>query len=155
MSLQHAVPALLVAGVDEAGRGPLAGPVVAAAVILGPTEIAGLGDSKQKSERQRDRLYDLIQHSALAIGVGRAEVEEIDTLNIFQATLLAMQRAVRATRLRPMSRRLSAAVQVVCIVGVLRQCGVYYRAPADEHAAFCASACAQRVFHRRWHRTGR
>ena len=101
MSFHHTLPALLVAGVDEAGRGPLAGPVVAAAVILGPTEIAGLGDSKKKSERQRDRLYDVIQQSALAIGVGRAEVEEIDTLNIFQATLLAMQRAVSALAIAP------------------------------------------------------
>lgn len=90
-----------VAGVDEAGRGPLAGPVVAAAVILGPRVIAGLGDSKQKSARQRDRLFDLITRDAVAIGVGRAEVEEIDRLNIFQATLLAMQRAVAALAMVP------------------------------------------------------
>jgi len=93
--------ALMVAGVDEAGRGPLAGPVVAAAVILGHIAIPGLGDSKQKSERQRDVLFDLIQRDAIAIGVGRAEVEEIDRLNIFQATLLAMQRAVAALAIVP------------------------------------------------------
>ncbi len=92
---------LLVAGVDEAGRGPLAGPVVAAAVILGSTVIPGLGDSKQKSAAQRDRLFDLITRDALAIGVGRAEVEEIDTLNIFRATLLAMQRAIDALVIAP------------------------------------------------------
>ncbi|CAN0488730.1 unnamed protein product, partial [Phaeothamnion confervicola] len=79
----------------------LAGPVVAAAVILGSKLIPGLGDSKKKSAGQRDRLYDLIQLDALAIGVGRAEVEEIDSLNIFQATLLAMQRAVAALALAP------------------------------------------------------
>ena len=90
-----------VAGVDEAGRGPLAGPVVAAAVILGPIVIAGLGDSKQKSARQRERLFVLIARDALAVGVGRAEVEEIDRLNIFQATLLAMQRAVAALPIAP------------------------------------------------------
>ena len=101
MNDAHAVPALLVAGVDEAGRGPLAGPVVAAAVILGPKPIAGLGDSKQKSERQRDRLFDVITAEALAIGVGRAEVDEIDRLNILQASLLAMQRAVAALAIAP------------------------------------------------------
>lgn len=90
-----------IAGVDEAGRGPLAGPVVAAAVILGPIEIIGLGDSKQKSERQRERLFRVIMRDALAVGVGRAEVEEIDRLNIFQATLLAMQRAIAALAVTP------------------------------------------------------
>ena len=101
MTARSAHAALRVAGVDEAGRGPLAGPVVAAAVILGPNLIPGLGDSKKKSERQRERLYELIQQDAVAIGVGRAEVEEIDRLNIFQATLLAMQRAVAALALAP------------------------------------------------------
>ena len=90
-----------VAGVDEAGRGPLAGPVIAAAVILGPGDIPGLGDSKQKSERQRERLFGLIMRDALAVGVGRAEVEEVDRLNILQATLLAMQRAVLALAIAP------------------------------------------------------
>lgn len=90
-----------VAGVDEAGRGPLAGPVIAAAVILGPGDIPGLGDSKQKSERQRERLFVLIMRDALAVGVGRADVEEVDRLNILQATLLAMQRAILALAIAP------------------------------------------------------
>lgn len=88
---------LLVAGVDEAGRGPLAGPVMAAAVILNPNhKIAGLGDSKALSAKQRDALFPIIQEQALAWAVGRAEVEEIDNINILQATLLAMKRAVDA-----------------------------------------------------------
>ena len=83
------------AGIDEVGRGPLAGPVVAAAVILdGKNPIVGLRDSKQLSEKRRDHLYNEIQAKALAWAVGRAEVEEIDRLNILQASLLAMQRAV-------------------------------------------------------------
>lgn len=88
---------IIIAGVDEAGRGPLAGPVMAAAVILDPARpIAGLADSKQLTERQRDVLEIEIKEKALAWAVARAEVEEIDTLNILQATLLAMQRAVAA-----------------------------------------------------------
>lgn len=85
----------LAAGVDEAGRGPLAGPVVAAAVILDPARpIAGLADSKVLSAAQRERLAGDIEAFALAFALGRAEVDEIDRLNILQATLLAMQRAV-------------------------------------------------------------
>jgi ribonuclease HII len=91
----------LVAGVDEAGRGPLAGPVVAAAVILGPGVITGLGDSKKKSPRQREILYHDIWQSAQAIGIGSASVEEIDALNIHHATLLAMRRALDGLTLRP------------------------------------------------------
>ncbi|TLM65803.1 MAG: ribonuclease HII [Deltaproteobacteria bacterium] len=84
-----------VAGVDEAGRGPLAGPVVAAAVILPDTfDLPGLTDSKQLSEKARDRLYPLIRAQALAVGIGVARVEEIDRVNILQATLRSMQRAV-------------------------------------------------------------
>lgn len=84
-----------VAGVDEAGRGPLAGPVLAAAVILDPSRpIPGLADSKQLSARRRDALAERIRGEALDWGVGRAEVEEIDRLNILQAALLAMRRAV-------------------------------------------------------------
>jgi ribonuclease HII len=94
----------LVAGVDEAGRGPLAGPVVAAAVILDPARpIEGVNDSKLLTAAQRDRLQDAIRAHALAWALGRAEVEEIDRLNILQATLLAMQRAVAA--LDPAPRR--------------------------------------------------
>lgn len=93
---------LLVAGVDEAGRGPLAGPVVAAAVILDPRQrIAGLADSKKLSPARRERLFDEIRARALCCAVAEASVEEIDRLNILQATLLAMQRAVAGLRLRP------------------------------------------------------
>lgn len=85
----------LVAGVDEVGRGPLAGPVVTAAVILDPARpIEGLADSKKLSEKKREALAELIKERALAWAIGRAEVEEIDRLNILQATMLAMQRAV-------------------------------------------------------------
>ena len=92
----------LVAGVDEAGRGPLAGPVVAAAVILDERQpIAGLADSKKLSAARRDQLYDEIRAKALCCCVAQASVEEIDRLNILQATLLAMQRAVAGLRLKP------------------------------------------------------
>lgn len=98
----HADVLGLVAGVDEVGRGPLAGDVVAAAVILDQDRpIAGLADSKLLSPARRDALYDLILAEALATGLGRASVEEIDSLNILQASLLAMQRAVAALVLRP------------------------------------------------------
>jgi ribonuclease HII len=85
----------LVAGVDEVGRGPLAGPVVTAAVILDPDHpIDGLMDSKKLSESRREQLAELIKEYAIAWSLGRAEVEEIDDINILQATMLAMQRAV-------------------------------------------------------------
>ena len=87
---------------DEAGRGPLAGPVVAAAVILDPRQgIAGLADSKKLTARRREQLFDQIQDKALCCAIGQASVEEIDRLNILQATLLAMQRAVAGLRLVP------------------------------------------------------
>lgn len=97
------VPELgLIAGVDEAGRGPLAGPVVAAAVILDPENpIAGLADSKTLSEKKRLALYQNIQEKALDWSVAEATVAEIDQLNILQATLLAMQRAVNQLSFRP------------------------------------------------------
>jgi len=92
----------LVAGVDEAGRGPLAGPVIAAAVILDPRNpIEGLADSKKLSARQRERLFDLICARALCCAVGSASVQEIDEVNILQATMLAMRRAVQGLRLTP------------------------------------------------------
>jgi ribonuclease HII len=92
----------LVAGVDEAGRGPLAGPVVAAAVILDELQpIKGLNDSKKLSPRTRERLFDEIRARALCCSIAQASVEEIDALNILQATLLAMRRAVDGLRLRP------------------------------------------------------
>jgi len=88
-----------VAGCDEAGRGPWAGPVVAAAVVLDPARpIAGLADSKQLSARRREQLAAQIRASSLGWGVAQSSVEEIDRLNILQATLLAMQRAVAALR---------------------------------------------------------
>lgn len=93
---------ILICGVDEAGRGPLAGPVSAAAVILDPAHpIPGLNDSKQLSEKKRDLLAPLIREQALAWAVAYASVEEIDQLNILQATLLAMQRAVLALSVQP------------------------------------------------------
>jgi ribonuclease HII len=92
----------LIAGVDEAGRGPLAGPVVAAAVILDERQpIRGLADSKVISPRKRERLFDEIRAKALACCIAEASVEEIDRLNILQATLLAMRRAVDGLRLVP------------------------------------------------------
>jgi ribonuclease HII len=92
----------LIAGVDEAGRGPLAGPVVAAAVILDELHpIKGLADSKTVPPRRRERLYDAIRGAGLCVSVASASVDEIDRLNILQATLLAMQRAVDGLRLRP------------------------------------------------------
>lgn len=92
----------LIAGVDEAGRGPLAGPVVAAAVILDArAPIQGLADSKQLSPRRREQLFDEIRAKALCCSIAQASVEEIDRLNILQATLLAMQRAVKGLRLKP------------------------------------------------------
>jgi ribonuclease HII len=95
-------PVGLLAGVDEAGRGPLAGPVVAAAVILDDTKrILGLADSKVLTPLARDKLYDKIREKALCCSVGLASVEEIDELNIFHATMLAMKRAVEGLRLKP------------------------------------------------------
>jgi ribonuclease HII len=92
----------LIAGVDEAGRGPLAGPVVAAAVILDDLRpIKGLNDSKVLSPKVRERLFDEIRAKALCCSIAQASVEEIDTLNILQATMLAMRRAVEGLRLKP------------------------------------------------------
>ena len=92
----------IVCGVDEAGRGPLFGEVVAAAVILDQTQpIAGLGDSKQLSEKVRDQLFKLIWEQAIAVSIGRASVAEIDQLNILQASMLAMQRAVEGLSVQP------------------------------------------------------
>ena len=97
MTDETGLPGQRVAGVDEAGRGPLAGPVIAAAVILDPQQpIDGLRDSKRLTARARERLFDMIREHALAWAVGRAEVDEIDRINILQASLLAMQRAVAA-----------------------------------------------------------
>ncbi|MBH1986072.1 MAG: ribonuclease HII [Burkholderiales bacterium] len=95
-------PIGLLAGVDEAGRGPLAGPVVAAAVILDELNpIVGLADSKKLSARQREALFDEIRAKALCCSIALATVEEIDQLNILHATMLAMRRAVEGLRLKP------------------------------------------------------
>jgi ribonuclease HII len=92
----------LTAGVDEAGRGPLMGPVVAAAVMLNDLHpIKGLADSKKLTARQREKLYDEIRAKALCCSIAMASVEEIDQLNILQATMLAMKRAVEGLRLKP------------------------------------------------------
>ena len=93
---------MLIVGVDEAGRGPLAGPVVAAAVILDPTRrIRGLRDSKLLPPSRREQLAELIRTRAIAWSVGSAEVDEIDRINILQATMLAMRRAVEALGIMP------------------------------------------------------
>ena len=98
------VPPGLVCGIDEAGRGPLAGPVVAAAVILDSRRpIPGLNDSKKLSEKKRDALAVLIRERALAWAVAEATVEEIDRLNILHATMLAMQRAVAGLAVTPIA----------------------------------------------------
>ena len=95
---------VFVAGVDEAGRGPLAGPVIAAAVILDPNKpLDGLRDSKKMTGRQRDLAFESLHRHALAIGVGQADSREIDELNILHATMLAMRRAVDAPSCRPAS----------------------------------------------------
>lgn len=92
----------LIAGVDEVGRGPLAGPVMACAVILCPDRpILGLADSKVLSEKKREYLFEIIKENCLAWAVGVAEVGEIEQINILQATLLAMQRAINALSIKP------------------------------------------------------
>ncbi len=91
-----------VCGVDEAGRGPLAGPVYAAAVILDPErEIPGLNDSKKLSEKKREALFDVIREQAVAYAVASASVEEIEMLNILNATFLAMKRAIDGLHVKP------------------------------------------------------
>lgn len=93
---------MIIAGVDEVGRGPLAGPVTTAAVILNPAKpIPGLADSKALSEKKRDALAPLIRERALAWAIGQASVEEIDALNILHATMLAMRRAVDGLSIEP------------------------------------------------------
>lgn len=93
---------ILIAGVDEAGRGPLAGDVFAAAVILSPDNpIDGLMDSKKLTEKKREGLFELIHARALTVGVGRASVSEIDRINILQASMLAMKRAIENLKIAP------------------------------------------------------
>ena len=93
---------VLIAGVDEAGRGPLAGPVIAAAVILNPSNpVQGLADSKKLTEKRRELLFEEIRAKSLCWSVARATVSEIDDINILQASLLAMQRAVAKLKIAP------------------------------------------------------
>jgi len=93
---------MLIAGIDEAGRGPLAGPVISAVVILNPKKrISGLTDSKLLTPGKRATLFDIIAEKAIVWAIGRAEVEEIDKLNILQATMLSMQRAVAKLSIFP------------------------------------------------------
>ena len=92
----------LICGVDEAGRGPLAGPVCAAAVILPPhVDIPGLNDSKKLSDKRRRELFPLIKEAAIAYGIGIATHEEIDEINILQATYVAMERAIQSLSVKP------------------------------------------------------
>ncbi|WP_109511182.1 ribonuclease HII [Pseudomonas ovata] len=102
MGLDFTLVEELVAGVDEVGRGPLCGPVVTAAVILDPARpILGLNDSKKLTETRREKLFDEIREKALCWCIARAEVDEIDHLNILHATMLAMQRAVEGLSITP------------------------------------------------------
>ncbi len=102
MGLDYTLVEDLVAGVDEVGRGPLCGAVVTAAVILDPNRpILGLNDSKKLTEAKREKLYDEICEKALSWCIARAEVDEIDELNILHATMLAMQRAVEGLHVTP------------------------------------------------------
>lgn len=92
----------LIAGVDEVGRGPLVGPVVAAAVILPINyHLDGLNDSKKLTEKKRERFYDILMQEAIAIGIGEASAKEIDEINIYQASKLAMMRALENLKIKP------------------------------------------------------
>jgi ribonuclease HII len=129
----------LLAGVDEVGRGPLAGPVVACAVIMPPDAraIRGVDDSKQLPRAERERLAQLIRSRALAVGLGAASRREIDRLNIYHATVLAMQRALA---------RLSVAPHHVVVDGIpLRALGVPHRAVVGGDARCYSVACASIV----------
>jgi ribonuclease HII len=143
----------LMAGVDEAGRGPLAGPVVAAAVILDPTrKIRGLADSKELEPEERERLAVLIRERALAWSVAWADREEIDAINILQATLLAMRRALLGLRICP------DAIQVdgnICpsLLGVLPECPAVAVVEGDALVpAISAASILAKTFRDAWMR---
>lgn len=148
----------LVCGVDEAGRGPLAGPVYAAAVILDPANaIAGLRDSKQLSEARREALSDEIRRAALAWAVASASVGEIDRLNILQASLLAMKRAVEALVPAPALARVDGnrAPRLRCAVQTI--VGGDALDPAISAASILAKTArdeALRALHRSWPQYG-
>ena len=109
----------MLAGVDEVGRGPLAGPVVAAAVILDPDyHIEGLMDSKKMTAKKREELAEIIWHKALAVSVAEASVEEIDDINILQASLLAMKRAVETLTISPNEVLVDGSHIFACADGV-------------------------------------
>ena len=132
--------AALVAGIDEAGRGPLAGPVVAAAVILDPRRhIRGLADSKVLTPAERARLAPLIRSRALACGVGWADRDEIDCLNIFQATLLAMRRALLALPVAPTHVRVDGN-RCPCISDLAPGCTVEAIVAGDARIAAISAA---------------
>lgn len=150
-------PRALVAGVDEAGRGPLAGPVVAAAVILDASRpIAGLRDSKTLSERRRTRLAREIRRNAVAFSLGAAAPDEVDELNVLWAAMLAMERAVLGLAVQP---------DLVCVDGnrvpLFRTHPGRYRTeavvrgdqsvPCISAASILAKVCRDRLM-RRWHR---
>jgi ribonuclease HII len=129
----------LIAGVDEVGRGPLAGPVVACAVIMPPDRraIAGVDDSKRLSEPERERLAVRIRDTALAIGIGAASVREIDTYNIYHASTRAIRRAIARLRLSP---------QHVVIDGLpIRTLGVTHTAVVRGDSRCYSVACASIV----------
>lgn len=141
------------AGVDEAGRGPLAGPVIAAAVVLPEHyELPGLKDSKKLSAAHRERLARFIREQALGWALGRAEVEEIDRLNILQASLLAMQRAVAGLPLKPwgilvdgnrappIAGRLCTVVRGDCYVPVISAASILAKTARD-HEMEVLDAC--------------
>lgn len=143
---------LLVAGVDEAGRGPLAGPVVAAAVVLPPgVAVDGADDSKQLSPQVREELFGRILETARAVGVGAASVREIDRLNILRATTRAMQRALSRLDQRP--------DQVVVDGLVVKNLGWEHEAVVDGdaliHSVGCASIVAKVIRDRLMHRLAR
>ncbi len=133
----------LIAGVDEVGRGPLAGPVVACAIVMPPTAraIAGVNDSKQLTAATRDALCGLILERALAVGLGAASVREVDRINIYHATVLAMRRA-----LAHVERRLEQTPHHVLVDGKpLRTLGMPHTAVVKGDAKCYAIACASIV----------
>jgi len=148
----------IVAGVDEAGRGPLAGPVVAAAVILDAARpVAGLRDSKQLTERRRTRLAREIRRNAVAFALAAAAPEEVDELNVLQATLLAMERAVLGLAARPDLVRVDGnrAPSFRRHPGRYRTEAVVrgdQSVPCISAASILAKVCRDRLM-RRWHRT--
>ncbi|WP_394707315.1 ribonuclease HII [uncultured Desulfobacter sp.] len=107
----------VIAGVDEAGRGPLAGPVVSAAVILPENfDVSGINDSKKLSEKKREALFPVIQKRAIAFGIGLADHKEIDQINILQASLLSMKRAVEALSVTPDYLLVDGKFNIACTI---------------------------------------